>query len=557
MTTSSNPPEQPASDAAAASRNVERRGRLRLRWWQWLLVILLAAVLILSSTPWLLNWAPARNAALAIVSTRLDGSVRVGGSSFGWFSPIGLYDIEILSSEEERLAYVPALTGTQPLWRLLIDPSNWGRLQFYEPEVHLVIDDRGSNFRRTFGEPSPADDEETAADERPAAQRVPKVNAALSIINGSVTVSRRGRDDWSLDAIALTAGLERSPDANRAPHLVIQPGRPIDRMALSPEVCDDLLKFIAPVLADATWVEGHFSIELIDEARLPLDALEEGHLRGTFAVHAVDVGPGPLVQTLAEFFNFPERVRLADESLVSFELVDGRVHHRNLRFGLPRFWVETYGSVGLDQSLDLVAEIPLAGLTAEDAPIREALGQQTLRVPIVGTLSEPKIDASKLGESGLEMLTGTLRELFGDEDRGEEGLSGEELLELLQQRGFFQDGRVLPEGYRLGDGPLLRRRLPSEVDRSIEPTPTPPAETSRRRFGDRLLRSDAESPEAPSFEEDPAPPGEAAASPAERQGRPLRRLFRRAIEAVDEAAQRADDAEAAPGDAPSPADPPR
>ena len=51
----------------------------------------------------------------------------------------------------------------------------------------------------------------------------------------------------------------------------------------------------APPLAGVATAEGTFSIEL-DECRIPLDAPERGDLTGRMTVHAVSIGPGPLIR---------------------------------------------------------------------------------------------------------------------------------------------------------------------------------------------------------------------------------------------------------------------
>src|SRR5690606_22175743 len=118
---------------------------------------------------------------------------------------------------------------------------------------------------------------------------------------------------------------------------------------VTPQMCNDLLKYVAPVLAGTAEVSGSVSIEL-DAWCVPLADPAQGRGSGRMTIHSVQAGTGPLVRQLAAALGLPPSVRLVDNSQVVFEMADGRVHHRGLRFGLPNLAVRTQGSVGLDQS---------------------------------------------------------------------------------------------------------------------------------------------------------------------------------------------------------------
>ena len=75
----------------------------------------------------------------------------------------------------------------------------------------------------------------------------------------------------------------------------------------------------------------------------------------------------------------------------------GRVHHEGLELVFPELTVRTHGWVGLDQTMSLVAEMPippkwLAGHRLLDSALRN----QILKVPIRGTLNRPQIDHATL-----------------------------------------------------------------------------------------------------------------------------------------------------------------
>ena len=73
--------------------------------------------------------------------------------------------------------------------------------------------------------------------------------------------------------------------------------------------------------------------------------------------------------------------------MVAFQLIDGRVYHQNLELVFPKATIRTSGSVGLDGTLSLVAEMPVPKHWFGTGRAAAALGQQTIRIPIGGTLS--------------------------------------------------------------------------------------------------------------------------------------------------------------------------
>jgi hypothetical protein len=169
-------------------------------------------------------------------------------------------------------------------------------------------------------------------------------------------------------------------------------------------VCTSLLKYIAPVLADVTTAQGEFSIDL-DGCRIPLGDLAKGEVAGRFTIHTMEVGPGPLVRQFAVFLGRETPARLRQESTVVFRMSHGRVEHQGLELIFPEFTVRTSGSVGLDQTLNLVAEMPVPPKWLENRPVlSQTFRDQTIRVPITGTLGKPQLDQRVLADLSRQFL---------------------------------------------------------------------------------------------------------------------------------------------------------
>ncbi|MGQ0634706.1 MAG: hypothetical protein ACT4QC_08850 [Planctomycetaceae bacterium] len=216
--------------------------------------------------------------------------------------------------------------------------------------------------------------------------------------------------------------------------IVIPAGRLVENVQLSQELCDAWLKFVAPVFADATRVEGTFSVDL-KQSRLPVGEPETGDLGGRLSIHAAQALPGALFGRIAEIIaqvqssvglNPHDLIGLErplvriDDQQIDFALRGGRIHNSPLAFQMRNIPVRTRGSVGLDQTLDLVAEIEFPAEWAQRAPLLARLTGRPLEIAIGGTLRDPDVDASGIGRLAEDiggslldgLLNGGLRGLF-------------------------------------------------------------------------------------------------------------------------------------------------
>jgi hypothetical protein len=88
---------------------------------------------------------------------------------------------------------------------------------------------------------------------------------------------------------------------------------------------------------------------------------------------------------------------LASEQVVPVRLENGRVHHENFALRIGSTTVRTTGSVGLDGTLALLLDVPVPArvldrLLPNNPRLREALGRQTVKLPVGGTLERPALD---------------------------------------------------------------------------------------------------------------------------------------------------------------------
>lgn len=192
--------------------------------------------------------------------------------------------------------------------------------------------------------------------------------------------------------LRLQPNLRLEPDPKE---LVLTAGPLIERARITPEMCASALGYALPALAHAAEADGQVSV-LLDGGRLPLANPATGELKGTFVLHSARITPGPLVRELGTLMRTPTAAALTKEARVPFQLIGGRVYHRDLELAFPEFTVRTSGSVGLDGSLALLAEMPVPPRWAAASKLAPALAKQTIRLPIGGTVEQPRIDQTAL-----------------------------------------------------------------------------------------------------------------------------------------------------------------
>jgi hypothetical protein len=289
-----------------------------------------------------------------------------------------------------------------------------------------------------------------------------------------------------LDNISTTVDIK--PNGNGR-LLTITPVKVFDREPLTPELCGKGLYLVAPVLSDATSVEGEISFA-VEQFKLPLDTKDKTLLaaktdiRGIVELHRVHASlKNPLLVGLVAMMSkligveVPSNISVAEDTQVAFHVKDGRVYHDGMTFMLPglssELQIRTSGSVGLDETLDLQVVIPMPRDLLGDIPLAQRLAGQPLQVRVKGTLQDPKFGLDK-SAGLLAGVTGLIRSghVDGDAEGSTPPLS-HALVDLV--------GGLLGDAEDVGDsegGSMLDRlrarreamRTKGEVEPSASPT---------------------------------------------------------------------------------------
>lgn len=404
---------RPGEGVVAAGAVSKPTGSFRLGplvGWAAVAVVLLGA----GSVPWMLSEPQRLSSLLAALAPELDADIVIGGARVGWTGPILLEDVRIVP---RRGAVEPIVIREieveHGLARIALSLGDLGRVRIQSPRVRVVFNaDRTSNLS-TLARPR---DVGSSAGRR----RLSLLRMQVAVVDAIVRIDGPWEGEpWSSGSIALEARLAAAAEGPWS-EWTLEPCQLLDRALLQPSVAYGVLVYVAPELAGATRMAGLFSLAL-DGGRLPLGDPAAGTLSGRLAMHAVDLGPGPIVQQLLTRLPgglpIPQSIRIADESDVRFRLVEGRVWHEGLEFGVPlpdpgmRLDVESRGSVGLnDGSLDLTLALPFPAEVPPGRPVLQVLAGKTVSVGVKGVIGRPEV---VFNGSIRDLIGGVLGDLFG------------------------------------------------------------------------------------------------------------------------------------------------
>lgn len=214
--------------------------------------------------------------------------------------------------------------------------------------------------------------------------------------------------------------------------LVMDKGPLLSRVRISPDMCRDWLKFVAPVVADATQAEGTFSADL-EGVSVPLDpAASKNDISagGLLTIHTAQIGPGPLADQYLVMIRQlkgvldgnpaaattpePRGWILLPEQQVKVEVVDGRVYHQGFTMNVKDVSIVTRGSVGLDQTLEMLAEVPIPDKWIEGKPLLVGLRGQRISIPIRGQINKPQLDSSAISQLAKQFVNQAAQGLLQD-----------------------------------------------------------------------------------------------------------------------------------------------
>ena len=122
------------------------------------------------------------------------------------------------------------------------------------------------------------------------------------------------------------------------------------------------------------------------------------------------------------------------EQSVDFKLADGRMHHQTITFQIKDVTLKTSGSVGMDETLNLIAEFGIPDEWLGNTKLLAGLKGKSIRIPIGGTLARPHPDSRVIGELTKQLGGSALEGLFEKQlDKQLDGLFKKKFNKLLPE----------------------------------------------------------------------------------------------------------------------------
>ncbi len=144
--------------------------------------------------------------------------------------------------------------------------------------------------------------------------------------------------------------------------IIQQPMTVLENVAITPQMCQSWLKYVTPLLAEATSVNGRLSLQL-NQTRYNIANPRDQIIDGKLIIHNADVGPGPLSNQVIGLVQQINLLRKKDlgatvsnqqvwlqmpQQTIAFRMENGRVIHRDLMFHVGDVNLVSSGAVDID-----------------------------------------------------------------------------------------------------------------------------------------------------------------------------------------------------------------
>ncbi len=192
----------------------------------------------------------------------------------------------------------------------------------------------------------------------------------------------------------------------------------LENVAITPEMCQSWLKYVTPLIAEATSVEGRLSLKL-DQASLNPSNPRNQTVVGQLLIHNAEVGPGPLSNQIINLVQQVNAIRKQDftqavstqkvwlkmpEQKIDFEMHNGQVVHRNVNFNVGDVTISSSGTVDIDGRMEMLAAMPIPDSWVQKSPLLVGMQGQSLKFPVHGTLTAPQLDTQSIRQFGRQQI---------------------------------------------------------------------------------------------------------------------------------------------------------
>ena len=160
---------------------------------------------------------------------------------------------------------------------------------------------------------------------------------------------------------------------------------------LTDELASELLGLIHPVFRGCAILGGEMGLRL-DRCKVPVDKArhDDAIIEGEIVLQNVLLSPGGMLAKIVELAKIRDAAIEVPEQRITFECIDGRIHPSPLEIALDEATLVVKGSVGLDQTVSYVCQVPVTKklVGREVYPYLEG---ESLELKIGGTISQPDL----------------------------------------------------------------------------------------------------------------------------------------------------------------------
>ncbi len=449
-------------DASSMDANRGAPSRLR-RSWRWLRWVFLLIPIFVLLAPLLTRISVVRRSLLGFITQSIQGRLDAAELRAGWWQSTYLRDLIFSAPENRSVLRVPKFEGESTLTELVFHPATLGTWRAIDPVLELEVRGDGTNL---------GDALQLTSDGKPGGlKRFLMVREGrLQVVRGSMSFQHAVQGiPWKLGSLNLT--IDSVPATSNTPAILrIEPGKLVDHMQVTPEVTNDVLKFFAPILAEATRINGEFSVES-NSWEIPWDNFLGLNGAGILNLHRVELSPGPIISELAKIVGIDPSIHLVEECSVNYTIQEGVIEHEGLEFHLGPIEVHSSGRVWMDEQIQLKMRVKFPDEPIREGPLAQRLAGKELRIPIQGSLQHPRIDLLGMREENQgnwPIMEGLMA--------GTEGVKHlvEDVRQRISERSTGDDKVKAP----LLPGPLgdrLRARL-RQLRESLDDKPAEPVE---------------------------------------------------------------------------------
>ncbi|MCP4785261.1 MAG: hypothetical protein GY903_25730 [Fuerstiella sp.] len=324
------------------------------------------------------------NAAFSMYGLTASSAAGAGG----WLTPVVFEQVSVSDEAGQIHGTIRQIHTSISLFSILTGDGDLGTITLTEPDFQVALDEDGNLSLQTSDGP-----------QEPMTRDV-----AFEIINGALQLSVPWRTlpIVDVDDLDIAGAVTNEPDGR---WLSLQPVQIFAHERLSETHTEQNLALIAPVLSQSTTLSGDVSV-LLHSTHIQLDGGDASQfsIGGEAVFHTVNarlkqdwVSQISRLVGQASGNAVPDRLEIARNSSVAFEVDSIGIHHSGLAFLLPeiadQMLIESSGMVGLDETLDLALQVQLP-LIAPSSPFMAFISKLTLApitLQVKGTVSEPQL----------------------------------------------------------------------------------------------------------------------------------------------------------------------